>query len=170
MPQGTVHSALSEYFFFVHIFFMRHCFRSNAYRKVFPQMNPTGGAGALTAMHDAVTLANWICTLEAPSPSEIEDIFKEYRAERYPVAKEAFETSQVFTKTLGKVCGDTRNCSVLRSARSLTQYMLFAIFLLSEYAFRDRSGCNETTPCLAVEAPDDSHVPNAPSSFLSSSD
>ncbi|KAF9292662.1 hypothetical protein BGZ74_000216 [Mortierella antarctica] len=61
-----------------------------------------GGAGALTAMHDAVTLANWICTLEAPSPSEIEDIFKEYRAERYPVAKEAFETSQVFTKTLGK--------------------------------------------------------------------
>ncbi|KAF9387531.1 hypothetical protein CPB97_002432 [Podila verticillata] len=66
------------------------------------QMNPTGAAGALTAMHDAVTLANWICTLDAPSPSEIDDIFKEYRAERYPVAKESFEASQLFTKTLGK--------------------------------------------------------------------
>jgi 2-polyprenyl-6-methoxyphenol hydroxylase-like FAD-dependent oxidoreductase len=66
-------------------------------------MNPTGAAGALTAMHDAVTLANWICTLDAPSPSEIDYVFKEYRAERYPVAKESFEASQLFTKTLGKV-------------------------------------------------------------------
>ncbi|KAG0091419.1 hypothetical protein BGZ92_000752 [Podila epicladia] len=65
-------------------------------------MNPKGGAGALTAMHDAVTLANWMYTVEAPSRPEIEDIFKEYRAERYSVDKEAFETSQVFTKSIEK--------------------------------------------------------------------
>ncbi|KAG0022377.1 hypothetical protein BGZ81_008549 [Podila clonocystis] len=66
------------------------------------KMNPTGGVGALMAMHDAVTLANWISTLRLPSVSDLEDVFKEYRAERYPVAKEAFERSQLFTKNLGK--------------------------------------------------------------------
>ncbi|KAG0342046.1 hypothetical protein BG004_005770 [Podila humilis] len=66
------------------------------------KMNPTGGVGALIAMHDAVTLANWISTLRAPTMPQLERVFKEYRAERHPVAKEAFERSQLFTKNLGK--------------------------------------------------------------------
>jgi 2-polyprenyl-6-methoxyphenol hydroxylase-like FAD-dependent oxidoreductase len=66
-------------------------------------MNPTGGAGALTAMHDAVTLANWINTIEFPSVHNVDAIFKEYRKERHPVAKESFETSQLFSSILGKV-------------------------------------------------------------------
>jgi hypothetical protein len=65
-------------------------------------MNPCGAAGAVTAMHDAVTLANWISTLRFPSITDLDQVFKEYRAERYPVAKEAFETSQMFTKMAGK--------------------------------------------------------------------
>ncbi|KAG0069260.1 hypothetical protein BGZ92_004709, partial [Podila epicladia] len=64
------------------------------------KMNPAGGAGAQTAIQDAVALANWISTLQSPTPSDIETIFKEYRAERYPVAKSAFATSQIF-KSLG---------------------------------------------------------------------
>ncbi|KAG0029858.1 hypothetical protein BGZ81_003348 [Podila clonocystis] len=66
------------------------------------KMSPTGGSGALTAMHDAVTLANWINTIEAPSMYRLKKIYKEYRAERYPVAKQAFETSQMFSRNLGK--------------------------------------------------------------------
>ncbi|KAG0026812.1 hypothetical protein BGZ82_009288 [Podila clonocystis] len=66
------------------------------------KMSPTGGSGALTAMHDAVTLANWINTIEAPSMYHLKKIYKEYRAERYPVAKQAFETSQMFSRNLGK--------------------------------------------------------------------
>ncbi|KAF9311537.1 hypothetical protein BG003_007303 [Podila horticola] len=65
-------------------------------------MNPSGAAGAITAMHDAVTLANWISTLRLPTVPELEEVFEEYRAERYPVAQKAFESSQVFTKALGK--------------------------------------------------------------------
>jgi len=68
-------------------------------------MNPTGGAGATIAMHDAVTLANWISTLSFPTVKDLNRVFKEYKAERYPVAKDAFESSQMFTKNLGKVCG-----------------------------------------------------------------
>ncbi|KAF9411467.1 hypothetical protein BGZ94_001344 [Podila epigama] len=65
-------------------------------------MNPSGAAGALTAIHDAVTLANWINTLRSPNVEELEQIFQEYYDERHKVAKEAFDTSQMFTKTLGK--------------------------------------------------------------------
>ncbi|KAG0342757.1 hypothetical protein BG000_001617 [Podila horticola] len=66
------------------------------------KMNPTGAAGALTAMHDAVALANWINTLQRPSVSDLNIVFKEYRSERHPVAKEAFDTSKMFTKNIGK--------------------------------------------------------------------
>ncbi|KAF9311459.1 hypothetical protein BG003_007382 [Podila horticola] len=66
------------------------------------KMNPTGGVGALMAISDAVTLANWISTLGVPAVNDLKHIFKQYKAERYPAAKEAFESSQLFTKTLGK--------------------------------------------------------------------
>ncbi|KFH66122.1 hypothetical protein MVEG_08223 [Podila verticillata NRRL 6337] len=66
------------------------------------KMNPSGAAGALTAMHDAVTLANWIHTLRLPEVSDLETVFKEYQTERYPVAKAAFESSQLFTRLWGK--------------------------------------------------------------------
>jgi hypothetical protein len=65
-------------------------------------LNPSGGVGALTAMHDAVALANWICALEPRSLKELEVVFKEYHSERYPVAKELFATSQFFGKMGGK--------------------------------------------------------------------
>ncbi|KAF8998074.1 hypothetical protein BGZ52_010885, partial [Haplosporangium bisporale] len=65
-------------------------------------LSPAGGAGALTAMHDAVALANWICTLQTKAQPEIEAIFKEYRNERYPIAKKAFESSKLMRLTGGK--------------------------------------------------------------------
>lgn len=33
----------------------------------------------------------------------LKKIFKEYRAERYPIVKQAFETSQMFSRNIGKV-------------------------------------------------------------------
>ncbi|KAF9017030.1 hypothetical protein BGZ52_005431 [Haplosporangium bisporale] len=57
------------------------------------KMSPAGGSGAITAIHDAVTLANWLSTLRFADNKKIEEVFKEYRAERYPVAKVAFETT-----------------------------------------------------------------------------
>ncbi|KFH66034.1 hypothetical protein MVEG_08135 [Podila verticillata NRRL 6337] len=57
------------------------------------KLNPSGAAGALSAIHDAVALANWICSLESTSLKHVEAIFKEYHAERYPAAKEAFQSN-----------------------------------------------------------------------------
>ncbi|KAG0342029.1 hypothetical protein BG000_007222 [Podila horticola] len=66
------------------------------------KLNPAGGAGALTAMHDAIALANWICAVQSRDMFDIEDAFKEYREERLPVAKEAFENSRMFDNIGGK--------------------------------------------------------------------
>ncbi|KAF9394282.1 hypothetical protein CPC16_011828 [Podila verticillata] len=65
------------------------------------KLNPSGGAGAMTAIQDAATLANWISTLQSPKLPDIEAIFKEYRAERYPAVKQAISTTQLF-----KVAGE----------------------------------------------------------------
>ncbi|KFH70596.1 hypothetical protein MVEG_03446 [Podila verticillata NRRL 6337] len=65
-------------------------------------MNPSGGVGAINAIHDAVTLANWMSTLRNSDDKVILKVFKEYRAERYPVAKAAFKDSQMLTRTIGK--------------------------------------------------------------------
>ncbi|KAG0336807.1 hypothetical protein BG000_006130 [Podila horticola] len=66
------------------------------------KMSPAGGVGAVTAIHDAVTLANWLSTLRVATGKDIAKVFKEYRAERYPVAKAAFQSSQLFIRNLGK--------------------------------------------------------------------
>ncbi|KFH66033.1 hypothetical protein MVEG_08134 [Podila verticillata NRRL 6337] len=66
------------------------------------KMNPAGGAGAISAIHDAVTLANWICALQPKKASDISMIFKEYYDERYPIVKEANEQSQMLSKVNGK--------------------------------------------------------------------
>ncbi|KAG0029854.1 hypothetical protein BGZ81_003344 [Podila clonocystis] len=61
-----------------------------------------GALGAVTAIHDAVTLANWLSTLRLAGDEEVGKVFKEYRTERYPVAKANFETSQLFIRNMGK--------------------------------------------------------------------
>ncbi|KAF9276230.1 hypothetical protein BGZ74_003716 [Mortierella antarctica] len=76
------------------------------------KMNPSGGSGAITAIHDAVTLANWISTLRSGTVNGIEKVFKEYRDERHPVAKKAYEASQMFHRTFG-------NCFVSVVVRGL---------------------------------------------------
>ncbi|KAG0026440.1 hypothetical protein BGZ82_009467 [Podila clonocystis] len=67
-------------------------------------MGDVGGAGAMTAIQDAVALANWISTLQAATLPDIEAIFKEYKAERYPAAKQAVATTQLFKGVGEKLC------------------------------------------------------------------
>ncbi|KAF8979485.1 hypothetical protein BGZ52_004855, partial [Haplosporangium bisporale] len=84
-------------------------------------LNPSGGAGALTAIHDAVALANWIATLHKPKLEDIEAIFAEYQAERLPIAREAVATTKFF-KSMG---GKSITASLSKSLfRNLPQWLL----------------------------------------------
>ncbi|KFH65424.1 hypothetical protein MVEG_08902 [Podila verticillata NRRL 6337] len=66
------------------------------------KMNPSGGVGGIHAIHDAVALVNWMSTLRLADEEKLGKVFKKYRSERYPVAKAAFETSQMSMHYTGK--------------------------------------------------------------------
>ena len=68
-------------------------------------MNPAGGAGAMSAMHDAICLANWIYVLPSLSVDDLEGIFEKYQQERYPHAMEAFRSSRMLARGLEKNLG-----------------------------------------------------------------
>ncbi|KAF9300973.1 hypothetical protein BGZ74_007294 [Mortierella antarctica] len=67
------------------------------------KLNPSGGAGALSAMHDAVALANWISTLQKPKLADVEAVFAEYQTERLPAVQEAAATTRLFKRMGGQV-------------------------------------------------------------------
>ncbi|KAF8983517.1 hypothetical protein BGZ52_000839 [Haplosporangium bisporale] len=66
------------------------------------KLNPAGGAGALSAMHDAIALANWICAVQTTEVPELEKIFKEYHLERLPSVQAQYATSQMLKNVGGK--------------------------------------------------------------------
>ncbi|KAF9911533.1 hypothetical protein EC991_003336 [Linnemannia zychae] len=58
------------------------------------KLHPAGGLGAVTSMHDAIALANLLYAMPAKTPSDITDIFEEYRKERHAAVLVAYRTSQ----------------------------------------------------------------------------
>ncbi|KAF8943907.1 hypothetical protein BGZ47_004902 [Haplosporangium gracile] len=61
------------------------------------KINPSGGSGANNAIHDAITLANWLNVLpDTPTTAEIEHGFEKYKDERLPWVKQAYDSSLIF--------------------------------------------------------------------------
>ncbi|KAF9132876.1 hypothetical protein BGX30_012498 [Mortierella sp. GBA39] len=66
------------------------------------KLNPSAGQGAITAMHDAIVLANQIYALPTNTSQAIHKAFTEYQAERYPPAIEASRNSVLLSMILSK--------------------------------------------------------------------
>ncbi|KAF9093609.1 hypothetical protein BGX23_003112 [Mortierella sp. AD031] len=60
------------------------------------------GDGAVTAMHDAIALANLFYAMPAKTPQEVTRIIEEYHAERYPAVMESFKDSQLMAKVMSR--------------------------------------------------------------------
>ncbi|KAK5797006.1 hypothetical protein F5H01DRAFT_373550 [Linnemannia elongata] len=66
------------------------------------KFNPSGGAGAANAMHDAIVLANLINGLPFhPIAEEIENAFAAYKRERIDWVKKAYSSSALFRTMAG---------------------------------------------------------------------
>ncbi|KAG0271501.1 hypothetical protein BGZ95_000674 [Linnemannia exigua] len=59
------------------------------------KIHPSSGQGGITAIHDAIALANLLYALPSCTSEEVTKIFEEYRAERFPVVKHAFKFAQL---------------------------------------------------------------------------
>ncbi|KAG0271504.1 hypothetical protein BGZ95_000677, partial [Linnemannia exigua] len=62
------------------------------------KLNPSGGHGAVTAMHDAIALANLIYAMPSRTQEDITKIFEEYHKERIPAVMESYNNSQLVSK------------------------------------------------------------------------
>ncbi|KAF9935140.1 hypothetical protein FBU30_007519 [Linnemannia zychae] len=62
------------------------------------KLHPAGGHGAVTAIHDAIALANLLYAMPAKTGNEITAIFKEYYTERLPAVIDSYEYSHQFSK------------------------------------------------------------------------
>ncbi|KAG0062130.1 hypothetical protein BGZ89_010909 [Linnemannia elongata] len=62
------------------------------------KLNPAGGHGAVTAMHDAIALANLIYAQPTKTSGDITNLFEEYQKERLPAVMESFENSKIMSK------------------------------------------------------------------------
>ncbi|KAG0279883.1 hypothetical protein BGZ95_011986 [Linnemannia exigua] len=62
------------------------------------KLNPAGGHGAVTAMHDAIALANLLYAMPTKTSPDITKIFDEYHKERLPAVMESFNSSQQLSK------------------------------------------------------------------------
>lgn len=54
-------------------------------------------------MQDAVALANWLGVLNSSTIEAAEQVFEEYKAERYPVAKAAYNNGRGMSKVTARV-------------------------------------------------------------------
>ncbi|KAF9136064.1 hypothetical protein BGW39_008027 [Mortierella sp. 14UC] len=56
------------------------------------------GDGAVTAMHDAIALANLLYAMPTKTSSDITKVFEEYHKERYPAVMESYNNSKQLAK------------------------------------------------------------------------
>ncbi|KAF9125075.1 hypothetical protein BGW39_007675 [Mortierella sp. 14UC] len=66
------------------------------------KLHPAGGQGAVTAMHDAITLANLIYAMPTRTVQDVTKVFEEYRSERHPAAVAIFKNSRMMSKFMEK--------------------------------------------------------------------
>ncbi|KAG0038413.1 hypothetical protein BGZ82_000295 [Podila clonocystis] len=66
------------------------------------KMHPSAGLGAVSAIHDAIVLANVLHDLSSKNLDDITRAFQSYKDERYPLAKVSWDTSHKMSQVLGK--------------------------------------------------------------------
>ncbi|KAK3830309.1 MAG: hypothetical protein J3R72DRAFT_259556 [Linnemannia gamsii] len=66
------------------------------------KLNPSGGHGAVTAMHDAIALANLIYAVPTTTSEDLNKMFEEYQKERIPAVMESYNNSQMMSKIMEK--------------------------------------------------------------------
>ncbi|KAG0311443.1 hypothetical protein BGZ97_011873 [Linnemannia gamsii] len=64
------------------------------------KLHPSGGHGAVTAMHDAMALANLIYAMPTRTSEDITRVFEEYKSERYPAAMDSYKNSKMMGKLI----------------------------------------------------------------------
>ncbi|KAF9925338.1 hypothetical protein FBU30_004928 [Linnemannia zychae] len=94
------------------------------------------GDGGISAIHDAIALANLIYAMPSKKSNDISEIFKEYYSERYPIALQLYKNSQILKKTMSRGVAST----MLRFLFTLMSRRLWKYMLAEIVKFRPQAG------------------------------
>ncbi|KAK3817918.1 MAG: hypothetical protein JOS17DRAFT_758051 [Linnemannia elongata] len=89
------------------------------------KIHPAGGQGALLGFHDAIALANWINVLPSKRVKHTEYIFKQYKKERYPFAKAAYNHG----RNMSNVSDKDLKATITRYISKNMPHWLWVLFL-----------------------------------------
>ncbi|KAF9125004.1 hypothetical protein BGW39_007749, partial [Mortierella sp. 14UC] len=99
------------------------------------KIHPAGGQGALLGFHDAIALANWINVLPSKRVKHTEYILKEYKKERYPFAKAAYNHG----RNMSNVSDKDLKASITRYISKNMPQWLWRMFLTKISAQRPQA-------------------------------
>ncbi|KAG0295212.1 hypothetical protein BGZ96_012314 [Linnemannia gamsii] len=100
------------------------------------KLHPAGGHGAVTAMHDAIALANLFYAMPAKTSEDITRIFEDYQRERLPAVIESFNNSRQLAKIAGRgVVG-----AIILYLTTLIPAWLWRIAMAKTVRFRPQAG------------------------------
>ncbi|KAF9427723.1 hypothetical protein BGZ94_004325 [Podila epigama] len=97
------------------------------------RIGPVGSFGYSATTHGAVTLANWIVTMQSSSQTEVDVVFKEYYEECHPAAKEALQASQWMTQVTGHSTASAIARQVLKRTPLWVSNALIARMSMTRY-------------------------------------
>ncbi|KAF9907148.1 hypothetical protein EC991_011288 [Linnemannia zychae] len=113
------------------------------------KLNPSGGHGAVTAMHDAIALANLIYASPSKRQEDISAIFEEYRKERIPAVMESYNNSQMMSKIMEK---GMRGAIILWIYTHIP-FWLWRLVLVKTVRYRPQVGFLPRTPLQGTIVP-----------------
>ncbi|KAF8947875.1 hypothetical protein BGZ47_007543 [Haplosporangium gracile] len=113
------------------------------------KLNPAGGHGAVTAMHDAIALANLIYAQPTKTSGDITKLFEEYQEERFPAVMNSFENSKIMSKVTAR--GITG--AILLFIMTHMPFWLWKLTLKKTVQFRPQVGFLPNIPLKGTVVP-----------------
>jgi len=105
----------------------------------------------MSAIHDAVCLANWINVLPSLSVQDLEATFKEYYNERYPQVMASYRTTMMFAKGLKR----NATGAIIRYINSHMPRWLWRLILKKGAANRPQASFLDLAEDTGAVLPDD---------------
>jgi len=93
------------------------------------KMHPAAGLGAVSAIHDAIVLASRLYELPSTDLEDVDKVFKEYRAERYPLAIKSYDSSKSMSKLISHVRKGGRDKTDVKRLYYIYEVKLTSSFL-----------------------------------------
>ncbi|KAF9933389.1 hypothetical protein FBU30_005598 [Linnemannia zychae] len=113
------------------------------------KLHPAGGHGAMTAIHDAIALANLLYAMPTTTDKDIAAVFKDYRTERFPAVMESYN----YSHRNSKISGSGFTAATILFMFNHLPHWLWRLMLTKTIRFRPQVGFLEAIKIMGSVVP-----------------